>query len=73
MSTKKYKYAGNCQSEIDADDEIKVTLLKSIRKTESKVFNLIDNDVSYVPVEQIKGILPSPFIINAGNRIYYGF
>ena len=63
MSTKKYKYAANCQSEIDDDDEIKVTFLKSIRKNDSKVFKLTDNDVSHVPVEQIKGILSSPSIV----------
>lgn len=70
MGTKKYKYIGICQREAD---EVKVHILKSVKKNESKESRLNYDDVSYVSVEQIKGILPPPSITSAGNRVYYEF
>lgn len=54
------------------DSEVEVIGLKSIDETKQN-FAVNANDVSFVKIEQILGVLPFPEIKMRVERIYYHF
>lgn len=58
--------------EEDSSDELSVMALKSIDFTK-KVFVANEDDVSFVQVKSVLGILPNPQLVMQGNRCRYVF
>lgn len=54
------------------EDEIKITALRCTND-DSKLFSVLENDVSYVQHDQLIGITPDSTILMKGERVYYKF
>lgn len=67
-----YRYAGVCTSVDSEDGELRVTFLK-ICNDDGTLFELDENDVSDVPMDQVWKKLPVPNLIAKRNRIFYQF
>lgn len=70
----KESYAAICQTNVDENEDVKVCFFKrSGIKKESQIFILNDEDSSFINLQQITEILPTPNIILQGNRLFYKF
>lgn len=67
-----YRYVAVADTSVDEDGEIKVTFLRCQRNS-AKIFKLEQNDIAYVPCEQVVQILPTPRLQKKGSRSYYCF
>lgn len=68
----KYRYVAVADTSVDEDGEIKVTFLRCQRNS-ARIFKTEQNDVAYVPCEQVIKILPTPKLQKKGSRSYYCF
>lgn len=68
----KYRYVAVADTSVDEDGEIKATFLRCQRNS-AKIFKIEQNDVAYVPCEQVVKILPTPKLQKKGSRSYYCF
>lgn len=73
----KYRYAWNIQQPVDPDEsnkdlEVSELSLKSIDESK-KIFIPKEEDVSFVSVKNVLGILPAPELFTKGDRMRYAF
>ena len=70
---KVYRYAAICSGDTDEDErEIQVTFLR-LCDNEGTLFKVDDNDIAYVPYNQILYSLPQPELVVKGDRYFYKF
>lgn len=68
-----YRYVAVVSGDIDEEEgEIKVTFLKLLTSNRN-IFKIIDDDISYISLNQILMLLPVPTIILKADRCFYKF
>ena len=67
-----YKYVGMAQRAVKEDGEIKIMFLRSIDDS-GKNFQVKEDDVTLVKLDEALDILKIPSLKRKGNRLYYEF
>lgn len=65
-----YRYIGVTQEDLGDDGYVRVMFLKLY---DDFIYRMDENDISDIEFEQIKKILPSPSLLQKGDRVLYKF